>query len=365
MNATQKDSFPHLVAGRVFAYLDQLNRVFYLFATSERAGSHDCARQRKMMMNAIFRKLLGATLVSAALLAAPAAIAQDALTEYKIGFQKTGLPVVAQRQGTIEAALKDQGIAVKWVEFQAGPPLVEALNVGSIDAGWVGDAPPIFGQSAGANIVYVAALPSNGAGEAVFVKDGSPIKSLADLKGHKVGVGKGTSANNLLIAAVQSVGLTYGDIEPVYLGPADAAAAFASDAIDAWVVWDPYFAIAESQQKVNVLVRSSDILSVNTYFLANGDFAKAHGDVLTTTVAALGEAAAWADAHREEVAAALHEVTGVPLEAQTVAANRAKFGIWPVTDEIVAGQQATADRFFEIGLIPNKVTIKDAVWSAN
>jgi len=316
-------------------------------------------------MNQIFRTLLGVATVSAVLASTSAVFAQDALTEYKIGFQKTGLPVVAQRQGTIEAALADQGIKVEWVEFQAGPPLVEALNVGSIDAGWVGDAPPIFGQSAGANIVYVAALPSNGEGEAIFVKDGSPIQAVADLKGKKVGVGKGTSSNNLLVAALEKDGIAYTDITPVYLSPADASAAFASDSIDAWVVWDPFFAIAETQQHPRVLVRSSDILNVNTYFIANGDFAKAHGEVLEKTVAALGEAAAWADANRGEVAAALHEVTGVPLEAQTIAANRAKFGIWPVSEEIIAEHQKTADRFFAIGLIPNQIVIKDAVWTAN
>ena len=312
-------------------------------------------------MNTLLKSLLGATLVTAAL--TTSALAEDALSEYKIGYQKTGLPVVAQRQGTIEAALKDKGISVKWVEFQAGPPLVEALNTGSIDAGWVGDAPPIFGQSAGANLVYVAALPSNGAGEAIFVKEESPVRSVADLKGKKVGVGKGTSSNNLLIAALEKEGLTYSDVEPVYLSPADASAAFASDKVDAWVVWDPFFAIAETQHHPRVLVRSSDILHVNTYFIANGDFAKAHGEVLATTVAALGEAAAWADAHRDEVAQALHEVTGVPLEAQTIAANRATFGIWPISDEIIAEHQKTADRFFAIGLIPNKINIKDAVWT--
>ena len=113
-----------------------------------------------------------------------------------------------------------------------------------------------------------------------------------------------------------------------------------------------------------MLARSSDVLKVNTYFLANKDFAKAHPEFVTTTIAALGEAAKWADQNRDKVAAALHEVTGVPLDAQTIAANRTKFGIFPITDEIIAGQQATADRFFKLGLIPNAIRISDAVWTA-
>ncbi|MDZ4310811.1 MAG: aliphatic sulfonate ABC transporter substrate-binding protein [Cypionkella sp.] len=284
----------------------------------------------------------------------------------KIGYQKTNLPVIAKQLGAIEKALEPQGVAVEWVEFSAGPPLVEALNVGAIQVGWTGDAPPIFGQSAGSAIVYLAALPSNGEGEAVFAKSDSGIKSIADLKGKKVGVGKGTSAHNLLVAALEANGLKLSDIEVIYLSPADAAAAFASDNIEAWAVWDPFFAVAETKYQPTILARSSDVLKVNTYFLANRDFA-ADADnaaVITTTVAALGEAAAWADANRDTVAAAVAEVTGVPIEAQTLAVNRAKFAIYPITPEIIAGQQATADRFFGLGLIPGAVKIADAVWAA-
>lgn len=282
----------------------------------------------------------------------------------KIGYQKTSLPVIAKQQGLIEAALKDQGVAVEWVEFAAGPPLVEALNVGAIHLGWTGDAPPIFGQSAGAAIVYVAALPSNGKGEAIIAKPATGIATVAGLKGKKVAVGKGTSANNLLVAALEANGLTYGDIEPVYLSPADAGAAFAADQVDAWSIWDPFFAVAEVQHKPNIIVRTSDVLKVNTYFLANRDFAPDNAPVILATVAALGEAAAWADANREKVAEALHEVTGVPLEAQQLAAGRAEFGIFDITPEVIAGQQETADRFFRIGLIPNQIRIEDAIWTA-
>lgn len=178
-------------------------------------------------------------------------------------------------------------------------------------------------------------------------------------------LGKGTSAQNLLIAALEANGLAFTDIEPVFLGPADAAAAFASDAVDAWSIWDPFLAIAEVAHKPNVLVRAPEVIAVNTYFLANRDFAAdaANTPVIEKTLGALKEAAAWADANRDKVAEALHEVTGVPLEAQQLAANRAQFGIFDLSPEIIAGQQATADRFFRLGLIPAAIIVADAVWT--
>ena len=308
-------------------------------------------------MPAITRRALSASLFAAAAFSV-LPLQAGAAEELKIGYQKTGLPVIARQQGVIEKALEAKGVKVSWVEFTAGPPLVEALNVG-----WTGDAPPIFGQAAGSAIVYVAALPSNGKGEAIFTKPESGIKSVADLKGKKVGVGKGTSAHNLLVAALEKNGLKFSDIEVTYLSPADAAAAFASDKIDAWAVWDPFYAIAETRYKPVTLARTSDVLAVSTYFLANRDYAKSHGDTINTTIDALGEAAKWSAANRDKVAAALHEVTGVPLEAQTLAANRSEFGITKIDDKIIASQQETADRFYRLGLIPKQISIKDAVWS--
>jgi len=314
-------------------------------------------------MLALTRRIFATGLLAAGLFAASSAVAAE-LTEFRIGYQKTGLPVIAQQQKIIEKTLEPKGISVSWVEFTAGPPLVEALNVGSIDVGWTGDAPPIFGQAAGSAIVYVAALPSQGTGEAIFVKPDSPIRSVADLKGRKIGVAKGTSSHNLVVAALEKAGIGFNEVTPVYLGPADAAAAFASDKVDAWAVWDPFFAIAETRYRPRILTTSAETLKVNTYFLANRDFAAKHPETVSTTIAALKEAAGWADANRDKVAEALHEVTGVPLDAQTLAAGRASFGIGPVTPEIVASQQQTADRFFKLGLIPKAITISDAVWTA-
>ena len=311
----------------------------------------------------ITRRAFGGGLVGlgAALALGGRAFAEDALGEVRIGYQKTSLPVIARREGTIEAALGPD-VSVKWVEFTAGPPLVEALNVGAIDLGWTGDAPPIFGQSSGAAITYVAALPGQGVGEGIIVKADSDIKTLADLKGRTVAVGKGTSSQNVLAAALEKAGVGYDEVTVNYLAPADGAAAFASDKVDAWAIWDPFLAIAETRYAPRVLVRSAEVLKVNTFFLGNSAFVAAHPDAVTKVVAGLGVAATWADAHRPEVARAVAEVTGVPIEAQTLAADRATFAIFDVTPDIVAHQQETADRFFKLGLIPNAIVVADAVW---
>ncbi|MDO5632738.1 MAG: aliphatic sulfonate ABC transporter substrate-binding protein [Paracoccus sp. (in: a-proteobacteria)] len=312
-------------------------------------------------MTRLTRRAFGAIAAACVVAAAIPVLAQPVGT-LKIGYQKTNLPVIARQQGLVEAALEPLNTRVQWVEFTAGPPLVEALNAGAVDVGWTGDAPPIFGQAAGANITYVAALPAAGLGEAVIARPGTGITTLADLRGKQVAVGKGTSAHNTLVAALESAGLDFDDIQPVYLAPADAGAAFASGNVDAWSIWDPFLAIAEVRHNPDVLVRADDVVDVQTWFLANGSYASGNAPVILATLGALEQAAEWADAHRDQVAQALHEVTGVPIEAQRLAADRAAFGIFQITPQMIAEQQATADRFHRLGLIPQQINVADAIW---
>jgi sulfonate transport system substrate-binding protein len=283
--------------------------------------------------------------------------------EFRVGYQKTGVLVITRQQGVLERRLGKLGITVRWVEFTAGPPLLEAMNVGSIDLGAVGDSPPIFAQAAGAAIVYVAGAPINN-GQAILVKPDSPIRSLADLKGKRVAFTKGSSAHNVVIAALETAGLAYGDITPTYLSPADAGAAFARDAIDAWAVWDPFFAIAEKQQGARVLVNAADVARTYSFYLANREFAARHPKIVAEALAGLAEAADWAENNRHEVAKSLAAVTGVSLEAQTIAANRASFPFGPITEPMIASQQAIADRLYKLGLIPRAINVREAVWTA-
>lgn len=308
--------------------------------------------------------LLGAASLALAAVVPSTAFA-EALKEFNIGFQKNGVLVVARNQQLIEKALADEGIKVNWIEFQAGPPLLEAMNVGSIDFGTTGDSPVIFAQAAGADIVYAAALPAKGRNSAILVPEGSDIKTLADLKGRKLAFTKGSSAHNVAVAALEKAGLTYDDIEPVYLSPADGGAAFSSGSVDAWSIWDPFYATAELNYGAKVVADGPTILgATNSFFLANGSFAKEHPAIVSQAIDALGEAGAWANANKDGVAQALSDATGVPVEIQKLTAERSEFTVTPVTDEIVATQQAVADRFAKLGLIPAPIAVKDIVWTA-
>ncbi|MCP1830169.1 sulfonate transport system substrate-binding protein [Bradyrhizobium sp. USDA 4532] len=308
------------------------------------------------------REFLQLSLVTAAAAAlSRGAKAQADAKEIRIGYQKNGVLVITRQREALENHFKPQGISVKWVEFSSGPPMMEAMNVGSVDYGAVGDSPPIFAQAAGAAIVYAAAQPIiNGSG--ILVPQNSAIASIADLKGKRVGFTKGSSAHNVVIQTLEKAGLTYDDITPVYLTPPDAGPAFANGGIDAWAIWDPYFAIAETKQNGRILVKTRDITKTNSFYIAHRDFARNRGAILQQIVDVTTSSAAWAQAHPDEVAKSLAAVTGVPLDIQTIAAKRAGFSVGPVTDDIIATQQGVADRFFKLGLIPKQIAIRDIVW---
>lgn len=316
-------------------------------------------QRRQFLQSAGFAALLAASTLPPRL-----SRAEPALKTLRVGYQKNGILVIARQRGLLEQVFAPRGISVSWFDFPSGPPMLEAMNAGRIDIGAVGDSPPIFAQAADANIAYVAGQPITN-GQGILVPPKSDIKGLGDLRGKRIGFTKGSSAHNIVVQTLEKAGLGYQDITPVYLSPPDAGPAFANGSIDAWSIWDPYFAIGELKLGGRILVNANEITKTNSFYIANRDFVRDNEPVLRQIVGVLADAARWADAHRDEVAQSLAAVTGVPLDIQTVAANRSSFVIGPVTDEIIATQQGVADRFFQLGLIPKPVKIRDAVWRSS
>lgn len=309
----------------------------------------------------LFTALAGAAATAVPL--APSARAQaSGLKEVRIGWQKAGMfPAVKQRQ-TLENVFKPRGIEVKWVEFPFGPPMMEALNTGNIDYGYVGDSPPIFAQAASANLLYVAAIPTSGKNEAVIVPADSPIKTSADLKGKKIGVGKASSAHNTAIATLEKASLSPSDISLVYLPPADALAAFQRGAIDAWSIWDPFLSRAEKTLKARVLVWSGDVHRTSSFYIGNKDFTLKYPEIVALLNSEFAKASKCGEANQGEIVKALHEATGVEVEALNVSISRAAFNVVPVDEVIATNQQIIADRFHKLGLIPKQIAVRDIVW---
>jgi sulfonate transport system substrate-binding protein len=308
------------------------------------------------------RNILGGTVIFAAL-AISDARALDGPAEIRIGTQKGGFfPAIRQRH-SVEDAFRPLGIEIRWIDFQFGPPLLEAINAGSVDFGFVGDAPPIFAQAGGARIRYVAAVKSDGNTQAIIVPQDSPIRTLADLKGKRIAFGKGSSAHNLLVAALEKAGLAWSDITPAPLAPADATAAFVKGSVDAWSIWDPYLALAELKQNARVIAFDKDVHQPNAFYIAGSDFVEKYPALLARLNAVFASEGRWADTHHEEVAQAQAEATGVDIEAIRRFVDRSNYRVVPVDDEVIKSQQAVADRFARVGLIPKPVNVREIVWN--
>jgi sulfonate transport system substrate-binding protein len=282
----------------------------------------------------------------------------------RIGYQKYGTMNILKAQGGLEKALKDSGVTVSWTEFPGGPQLLEALNVGSIDIGHTGEAPPIFAQAAGAPFVYLAHEPSSPKSEAILVHQDSPIKSVADLKGKKVALNKGSNVHYLLVKALEKAGLQYEEIQTAFLPPADARAAFERKSVDAWVIWDPFFSAAVTATKARVLTNGTDTVLNYEYYLAARHFAESNPDITKTLLDELKKVDQWSKANRHEVATLLSPQLGIDVPSLETAAERRAYGVQEMDDTVAAEQQKIADTFHKLGLIPKNITVKDAMLSA-
>lgn len=275
----------------------------------------------------------------------------------RIGYQKYGTVNILKSRGSLEQRLKPEGVSVKWVQFPAGPQLLEALNAGSLDFGHTGEAPPIFAQAAGAPLVYIANEPPNPKGEAILVPKGSPITDVAGLKGKKVTLNKGSNVHYLLVEALQSAGLKYSDVQPAFLPPADARAAFEQGKVDAWVIWDPFFAAAQRATGARVLRDGEGLVANREFYLAAKTFSDQHPDRIKAILEEIQKVDDWAATKPTEVAKLLSPDLGIDVPTLEEVAKRRPYGVKPITDEVITYQQKVADKFFELKLLPKQLKI--------
>ncbi len=283
--------------------------------------------------------------------------------ELHIGLQKSSTFNVVRARGDLEKRLNRQGITVTWSEFTSGPPLLEALAAGKVDVGETGDAPVIFAQAKNAPVVYFGQSQPNPEAVSLLVPQGSPIRTLADLKGKKVAYARGSSAVLLVVNALTKGGLKLSDITSVYLQPPDARVAFESGKIDAWAVWDPFYAAAEVGGSARVLVNGRGFTSFRLYFLANSNFAAANPSLLPILIKDLRAAGQWALQDPKRSAEFLSGVTKVPIQVLQVSEARrlGRYQVSPIQSGGIKDQQKVADTFARLKLIPEPIRVNDIV----
>jgi len=309
------------------------------------------------------RALIGVLLLTAAVIPSKAEFDSKL---FRIGYQKAANTLVLLKaHDALTKRLQPLGVEVAWSEFTAGPQLMEGLNAGAVDFGYVGEVPPIFALAAGANFVYVAyELPTPEA-EGILVDKNSPIHTLAELKGKRVAFNKGSDVHWLVIRALQDVGLTYRDILPAYLTPADARAAFQRGAIDAWAIWDPFFVAAQKQLGARVLTNAAGIVNRYQYFLSARPYAEKRPDVLKIVLEEAGNIGRWVRQNYPSAAAELAPVQGLSPDVIEAGLRHYQHIYKPIDGAVLADQQRIADAFYELKLIPKKISVRDAMLPAN
>lgn len=304
-------------------------------------------------------------LLACAMLGSTAVWAVDpSVQQLRIGFQKSSINfAVAKQQKLYEKEFPNAKIS--WNEFPAGPQILEALAVGSIDVGVTGDTPPVYAQAANKPLYYIAYEAAKPLASAILVPKDSKLSQLSDLKGKRIGLQKGSSAHYLLVQAVRKAGLQWTDIQPIWLTPADARAAFQKGAIDAWAIWDPYFASAQLEDQAKILVSGQGLSPNYTFYLASTSFVKQHPQAVKGIIQQINTADKWVQANRSATAQLIGQSTGLKPNVSQIFIDRRPrpSAAAPLTAKVIADQQLLANRFAELKIIPKPINIKLAVWT--
>ena len=278
----------------------------------------------------------------------------------RVGVQKDGIRAVLDEAGLLD----DLDYQVEWAEFTAGPPIVEAAAADQIDVAWVGSTPPIFGAAGGADFKVVAAVQEKDKREnSILVPKDSKITSVADLKGKEVALGRGTSAQGVLIKSLKKAGLELDDVKANYMAPGDGLAAFNAGEVDAWVVWDPFVTQVLQQGDARALPDDETVDNALQFEIAS---TKAIEDPETREHVAdfvdrLGQAFVWAQENSDAWGEAWAKDSGLPLEVTKQAARNKASELFAVNDSVLEESQYLADLFLEAGEFKEKVDFASIV----
>lgn len=282
--------------------------------------------------------------------------------ELRIGYQKFGNLGVLKARQSLEQCFSQQGVSVLWSEYPAGPQLLHALQNNEIDFGTTGEVPPIFAQVGGNAVTYIAWEPPAPNSVGLVVPYDSDIQTLADLRGKRISINKGSNVHWLLLQLLEEAGIALDEVKVVYAPPKYPLTASDYLAVDAWMMWDPLLSAAETNAELRILANGEGRVRNHQFYLARRDYVLQHDDVIQQLVESLQQTGLFIDSHREEAAALLAQELGLELAAVERALSRRSHRTRAMAFEVIKEQQIIADRFYALGLINKPVRVRDAVW---
>ncbi len=254
-------------------------------------------------------------LLGLALLAGLAPLATDARAqapkEIRVDFATYNpVSLVLKERGILERALARDGVSVRWVQSLGSNKALEFLNAGSLDFGSTAGAAALIGRVNGTPIraVYVYSRPE---WTALVTRKDSPVTSVADLKGRRIAVTRGTDPHIFLVRSLREAGLTERDVRLVLLQHPDGRTALERGDVDAWAGLDPLMAAAEIEGGARLVHRDAD---ANSWGILNvrEAFARDNPALVRRVIEAYEEARAWSLAHPAELKALLAAFTKLP-----------------------------------------------------
>ena len=308
---------------------------------------------RRRVLRALAATPLAATAFSSGLRDARAA--ED--VTLVLGDQAGGTRALVEAAKVLDGA----PYAWRWANFQGAAPLFEAQRAGSVDLAPAGDLPVLAAAVGDPTLKIVATRVGSGSQLGILVGPHSTIRSVADLKGRTVFVSsaRGSISQFQLYGALAEAGLSKDDVTVRFILPVDAFAAFASDAIEVWATFDPYYGIA-AQRGGRILRDGTGINSGLGFITASGaslaDPRKraAIADVLKR----YQRAGAWAAANPEAYAQIYATLTRSPLEAARQITKRASLQQRFVTDADIEALQKVADRAHQDAILPRRIDVR-------
>ncbi|MNZ20105.1 putative aliphatic sulfonates-binding protein precursor [compost metagenome] len=285
--------------------------------------------------------------LAAGVLASSLSLAAAAQT-LVVGDQSFNARAVMEAAGVLD----DLPYTLEWKQFTAGSPVAEALNVGSLDIGLLGDAPPLFLGALGAPIKVIAVSRQNLEGVAILARKDSNIHRLEDLRGKRAAIWKGSWSQQLLFSALDKAAVPRDALELRYLSALDASHALDGGSVDVIATWEPYVTQQE-RQGARVLATAEGLIPAQSFVVANAKAVEAKRAQISDFLQRLKKARDWTlsdPAHTEAYADAWARRTRADRDIARAWFARARTDVAALNPQVIVEAQKTVDFFAGLGL---------------